>query len=94
MHCRVHLDAHRCFQCILGGRTQHLHTQVLNALDRASMALFLTGIGSRALRLAEAGLHLREDALDTAQDAMTKLLAYRDRPAAETAQSRRRHASL
>jgi RNA polymerase sigma-70 factor (ECF subfamily) len=49
----------------------------------ASLELFLAGIGPRAFRFAEAGLRHREDALDAVQDAMTKLLGYRDRPAEE-----------
>lgn len=44
---------------------------------------FLAGIGPRAFRFAELGLRQREDALDVVQDAMLKLLAYRDRPADE-----------
>lgn len=44
---------------------------------------FLAGIGARAFRFAELGLRSRDDALDAVQDAMTKLLAYRERPAAE-----------
>ncbi len=44
---------------------------------------FLGGITSRAFRFAELGLRHREDALDAVQDAMAKMLAYRDRPAAE-----------
>lgn len=49
----------------------------------ATLDAFLAGIGTRALRFAEAGLRHREDALDAVQDAMTKLLAYRDRPPEE-----------
>lgn len=49
----------------------------------ASLDAFLAGIGPRAFRFAEAGLRHREDALDAVQDAMIKLLGYRDRPAAE-----------
>lgn len=49
----------------------------------ASLEAFLAGIGPRAFRFAEAGLRHREDALDAVQDAMLKLLAYRERPAAE-----------
>lgn len=44
---------------------------------------FLRGIGARAFRFAEIGLRQREDALDAVQDAMEKMLAYRERPAAE-----------
>ena len=44
---------------------------------------FLAGIGARAYRFAEVGLRHREDALDAVQDAMLKMLAYRERPASE-----------
>lgn len=44
---------------------------------------FLRDIDARAFRFAELGLRHREDALDAVQDAMLKMLAYRDRPAAE-----------
>src|SRR4249919_103879 len=51
----------------------------------AAMTLdeFLAGIAARAFRFAEMGLRHREDARDAVQDAMTKMLAYRDRPAPE-----------
>ena len=48
-----------------------------------SMEMFLSGIQTRAFRFAEIGLRQREDALDAVQDAMMKMLAYVDRPAAE-----------
>lgn len=44
---------------------------------------FLDGITARAFRFAEAGLRHREDAMDAVQDAMVKMLGYRDRPAEE-----------
>lgn len=49
----------------------------------ASLEEFLAGIGTRAFRFAELGLRQRDDSLDAVQDAMMKMLAYRDRPAAE-----------
>ena len=49
----------------------------------ASLDAFLADIGTRAFRFAEAGLRHREDALDAVQDAMMKMLVYRDRPAGE-----------
>ena len=52
-------------------------------LGAASMEQFLAGIGARAFRFAEFGLRQREDALDAVQDAMTKMLSYRERPAGE-----------
>ena len=49
----------------------------------ASLDAFLAAIGTRAFRFAELGLRQREDALDAVQEAMMKMLAYRDRPATE-----------
>ncbi len=49
----------------------------------ATLELFLADIGTRAFRFAEAGLRSRDDALDAVQDAMMKMLRYRERPAAE-----------
>ncbi|WP_133001181.1 RNA polymerase sigma factor [Luteimonas arsenica] len=44
---------------------------------------FLDGVAARAYRFAEAGLRHREDAMDVVQDAMVKMLGYRERPADE-----------
>ena len=52
-------------------------------VEWASLEHFLAGLGTRAFRFAELGLRHRDDALDAVQDAMMKMLAYRDRPAAE-----------
>ena len=49
----------------------------------ATLEAFLAGIDARAFRFAELGLRHREDALDAVQDAMLKMLAYRERPAQE-----------
>ena len=49
----------------------------------ATLDGFLGGVGPRAFRFAEAGLRHREDAMDAVQEAMMKMLAYRDRPADE-----------
>jgi RNA polymerase sigma factor (sigma-70 family) len=49
----------------------------------ARSSQFLDGIGARAFRFAELGLRHRDDALDAVQDAMMKMLGYRDRPPAE-----------
>ncbi|WP_386812962.1 RNA polymerase sigma factor [Lysobacter koreensis] len=51
--------------------------------EPATLEEFLAGLGSRAFRFAELGLRQRDDALDAVQDAMMKMLAYRERPAAE-----------
>ncbi|KRA15066.1 RNA polymerase subunit sigma-70 [Lysobacter sp. Root604] len=57
----------------------------LGAAERSPETLeeFLAGIGTRAFRFAELGLRQRDDALDAVQDAMMKMLGYRERPAAE-----------
>ena len=57
----------------------------MGAAERSPTTLeeFLAGIGTRAFRFAELGLRQRDDALDAVQDAMVKMLAYRERPAAE-----------
>lgn len=44
---------------------------------------FLAGIDTRAFRFAEISLRSRDDALDAVQDAMIKMLGYRERPASE-----------
>ena len=49
----------------------------------ATLEQFLAGVSARAFRFAELGLRQREDALDAVQDAMAKMLGYRDRPASE-----------
>ncbi|MGN6111709.1 MAG: RNA polymerase sigma factor [Luteimonas sp.] len=49
----------------------------------ASLEAFLEAIGPRAYRFAELGLRHREDALDTVQEAMLRMVGYAERPAAE-----------
>lgn len=44
---------------------------------------FLAGVERRAFRVAELALGQREDALDAVQEAMIRLLRYRERPAQE-----------
>src|SRR3546814_1788161 len=51
--------------------------------DLATLDAFLAIVGPRAFRFAEAGLRHREDAMDAVQEAMMKMLAYRERPADE-----------
>ena len=53
------------------------------AVEWASLEHFLAGLGTRAFRFAELGLRQRDDALDAVQDAMMRMIAYRDRPASE-----------
>jgi RNA polymerase sigma factor (sigma-70 family) len=53
------------------------------SIETASIEQFLSSIGARAFRFAELGLRHRDDALDAVQDAMAKMLAYRQRPPAE-----------
>lgn len=48
-----------------------------------TLEAFLAGIDTRAYRFAEISLRNRDDALDAVQDAMIKMLGYRDRPADE-----------
>ncbi|QSX79796.1 RNA polymerase sigma factor [Agrilutibacter solisilvae] len=48
-----------------------------------TLELFLGDIGTRAFRFAEGALRHRDDAQDAVQDAMTRMLDYRDRPAPE-----------
>lgn len=55
----------------------------LPAAPGITLDAFLADIGSRAFRFAEASLRHRDDAMDAVQDAMLKMLAYRDRPAEE-----------
>ncbi len=49
----------------------------------ATLDAFLAGIDTRAFRFAEISLRNRDDALDAVQDAMIKMLAYRERPPSE-----------
>jgi len=49
----------------------------------ATLDEFLAGIDARAFRFAEIALRHRDDALDAVQDAMMKMLVYRDREASE-----------
>lgn len=44
---------------------------------------FLADVSGRAFRFAEIGLRQRDDALDAVQDAMMRMLVYRQRPDAE-----------
>ncbi len=53
------------------------------AATTLSLDQFLAGVERRAFRMAELALGHREDALDAVQEAMIKLVAYRDRPSDE-----------
>jgi len=48
-----------------------------------SLEQFLSAIGARAFRFAELGLRHRDDALDAVQDAMMRMLGYRERSPSE-----------
>jgi len=58
-------------------------SRLAQAAPAAGLEAFLSAMAPRAFRFAELGLRHREDALDAVQDAMLKMLAYRDKPAAE-----------
>lgn len=49
----------------------------------ATLEAFLAEVEARAFRFAEIALRHRDDALDAVQDAMMKMLAYRERAASE-----------
>ncbi len=51
--------------------------------EHVSIETFLADIGARAFRFAELALRQREDALDAVQDAMMRMLGYRERPSRE-----------
>ena len=51
----------------------------------ATLDAFLASVERRGFRMAELALGHREDALDAVQEAMIKLVSYRDRPPAEWA---------
>jgi RNA polymerase sigma-70 factor (ECF subfamily) len=53
------------------------------AAPPASLDQFLAAVERRAFRMAELALGQREDAMDAVQEAMIKLVGYRDRPAEE-----------
>lgn len=53
------------------------------AAETTSLDAFLASVERRGFRMAELALGHREDALDAVQEAMIKLVGYRDRPAAE-----------
>lgn len=53
------------------------------AAPPASLDEFLASVERRAFRMAELALGHREDALDAVQEAMIRLVGYRERPATE-----------
>lgn len=69
---------------VQSGQAQHEQAhQEPPARLPATIEEFLAGLGTRAFRFAELGLRHREDALDAVQDAMMKMLGYRERPPQE-----------
>lgn len=58
-------------------------TEAASAPAPHDIDAFLASVERRAFRLAELALGQREDALDAVQDAMIRLLRYRDRPVEE-----------
>lgn len=60
-----------------------VESQVAEVAPIETLDSFLSGVSARAFRFAELGLRHREDALDVVQEAMMKMLGYRDRPAEE-----------
>ncbi len=81
---RVSHDADDNRQATPAGETcRDAASSAAPTVEWASLEHFLAGLGTRAFRFAELGLRQRDDALDAVQDAMMKMLAYRDRPAAE-----------
>jgi len=65
------------------GSTQSPVPRAGDNLVAPTLEQFLADIAGRAFRFAEIGLRQREDALDAVQDAMMRMLGYRDRPEAE-----------
>ncbi|PJK11878.1 RNA polymerase sigma factor [Lysobacteraceae bacterium NML95-0200] len=61
----------------------NLLDHALPSAVRPTLEAFLADVGPRAFRFAETSLRHREDALDAVQEAMLKMLAYRERPADE-----------
>ncbi|OHE80951.1 MAG: RNA polymerase sigma factor [Lysobacterales bacterium GWF1_69_6] len=53
------------------------------ANEAATLDAFLASVERRGFRMAELALGHREDALDAVQEAMIRLVSYRDRPPAE-----------
>ncbi|RZA12632.1 MAG: RNA polymerase sigma factor [Lysobacteraceae bacterium] len=66
----------------LVSEAEHIDAEAAPAAP-LTLEQFLSGIQSRAFRFAEIGLRHREDALDAVQDAMIKMLGYRDHPPGE-----------
>jgi RNA polymerase sigma-70 factor (ECF subfamily) len=80
---RVNPDADDDRQASPPGAARPATAAGTEAGEWASLEHFLAGLGTRAFRFAELGLRQRDDALDAVQDAMMKMLAYRERPAGE-----------
>lgn len=75
-------DAARSMADVVGGSATPPATAVV-APSPTDLDGFLASVERRAFRVAELALGQREDALDAVQDAMVKLLRYRERPPAE-----------
>ena len=61
----------------------HLTAAPAAEAEATTLDAFLASVAARAFRFAEGALRHRDDAMDAVQDAMTRMLDYRDRPAAE-----------
>lgn len=62
------------------GTLARVDAPAANDAPPQTLEQFLSGVGARAFRFAELGLRHREDALDAVQEAMAKMLGYRDKP--------------
>lgn len=67
----------------MGAEADHPHASDRTDAGPATLEDFLRGVELRAFRFAEAALRGRDDALDAVQDAMLKMLGYRDRAPSE-----------
>lgn len=75
-------DAARSMADVVGGSVAP-PAQAVAVPSPTDLDGFLASVERRAFRVAELALGQREDALDAVQDAMVKLLRYRERPPGE-----------